>query len=326
MNNNNNCIDKGTEFCPCHLSETGDCSMCSMLAGKDFCDCKNYGGVCIYGEYIWNGKKAKEHRKAYTSKIVSKKLLDKNVIELEISMDENITKELDTPGAYIFIRPKDMDNCFDTPMSVFKTNSLKNTISIVLQEKGIKTKILGERNVGEELIVRAPYFNGIFGIDNIQNAKNGLSILIGRGIGVAPLIPVMKKLIKNGNKITLINDRGILNTNIIEENIKEIDMNYYEMNLLSGVNLSNEIKDFLNVYLKRSETNLIVTEGADIINSLICDFVSDRCKLACSNNTKMCCGEGVCGACTITYEDDSVRRYCKEQWPVKEVYKGRRSL
>ncbi|NFG18899.1 sulfide/dihydroorotate dehydrogenase-like FAD/NAD-binding protein, partial [Clostridium botulinum] len=42
------CIDAGSEYCPCHLAETGDCILCSQLSGKKFCDCINWKGVCIY--------------------------------------------------------------------------------------------------------------------------------------------------------------------------------------------------------------------------------------------------------------------------------------
>lgn len=40
------CIDAGTEFCPCHLAEEGECILCSQLHGKCFCDCVNWKGVC----------------------------------------------------------------------------------------------------------------------------------------------------------------------------------------------------------------------------------------------------------------------------------------
>lgn len=67
------CIDAGSEYCPCHLAETGDCILCSQLSGKKFCDCINWKGVCIYQEFIWNGKKAKEERETYLGKIIKKR-------------------------------------------------------------------------------------------------------------------------------------------------------------------------------------------------------------------------------------------------------------
>mgnify|MGYP000921887947 CR=1 FL=1 len=49
------CIDCGTEYCPCHLAESGECIMCSQLQGECFCDCVNWKGVCVYQELFNNG-------------------------------------------------------------------------------------------------------------------------------------------------------------------------------------------------------------------------------------------------------------------------------
>ena len=59
------CIDAGTEYCPCKLAESGECLICSQCQGECFCDCLNWKGVCIYQELYNNGNKAKEGRKTY---------------------------------------------------------------------------------------------------------------------------------------------------------------------------------------------------------------------------------------------------------------------
>jgi len=47
-------------------------------------------------------------------------------------------------------------------------------------------------------------------------------------------------------------------------------------------------------------------------------------KFSCCNNEKMCCGEGVCGACTIMNNDEKLRRLCKIQTEPKHILEGRR--
>ena len=49
------CIDVGSENCPCYLALTGDCLICSRLQGKDYCGC-NWAGVCVYNEFIQGNK------------------------------------------------------------------------------------------------------------------------------------------------------------------------------------------------------------------------------------------------------------------------------
>ena len=65
------CIDAGSENCPCLLAESGDCITCSRLQGKDCCDC-NWRGVCIYNEYIQNGKKINNRRESKKTRILKK--------------------------------------------------------------------------------------------------------------------------------------------------------------------------------------------------------------------------------------------------------------
>ena len=59
------CIDLGTEYCPCKLAEQGQCLICSQCQGECFWDCLNWKGVCVYQELYNNGNKAKEGRKTY---------------------------------------------------------------------------------------------------------------------------------------------------------------------------------------------------------------------------------------------------------------------
>ena len=65
------CIDAGSEYCPCYLAETDDCIICSHLQGKEFCDC-NWNGVCVYQDFCWLNEKKKDIRKTIEAQIVDK--------------------------------------------------------------------------------------------------------------------------------------------------------------------------------------------------------------------------------------------------------------
>ncbi len=66
------CIDAGTENCPCYLALTGDCLTCSRLQGKDYCDCM-WKGVCIYNEFQQAGERINNPRKDFKAKITARK-------------------------------------------------------------------------------------------------------------------------------------------------------------------------------------------------------------------------------------------------------------
>ena len=48
--------------------------------------------------------------------------------------------------------------------------------------------------------------------------------------------------------------------------------------------------------------------------------------LSCCNNFKMCCGEGICGACTARYAGHKVKRFCKLQTEPRNIFEGRRLI
>jgi len=65
--------------------------------------------------------------------------------------------------------------------------------------------------------------------------------------------------------------------------------------------------------------------GSDFLIREVVNFLKECCcadiGLSCCNNAKLCCGEGICGACTHNDSAQSVRRLCKEQvdpWYIAE--------
>ena len=70
----------------------------------------------------------------------------------------------------------------------------------MIEIRGIKTKQLLNIESGGEITIRGPYWNGVFGLKNIRKQKNNNVLVIARGIGMAPMMPVIKKLVENDNK------------------------------------------------------------------------------------------------------------------------------
>ena len=82
-----------------------------------------------------------------------------------------MVSELVHPGSYVFVRRPDTDTRFDTPISIMDTDTRNNTITIAIEIKGSKTKALDVLKLGEEMLVKAPFWNGILGLKNINQLK-----------------------------------------------------------------------------------------------------------------------------------------------------------
>lgn len=320
------CIDAGTEYCPCNLAETGNCILCSELCNKTFCDCINWKGTCIYQEYIWNNKKAKETRKSYLCKIVEKKKIENKLIILTIKLPYELAKSLVHLGSYVFLRNPSCEEFFNTPISIMHIDSDNNTIILAIEIIGTKTRKIEELNVNDNISVKGPYWNGVLGLRHVLNAKDGNSIIIARSIGLAPMLPVLKKLYENGNEITVILDKAEYKENYIEEYLNKYDVNVIECNTFDAGELTEDLKKLLTKITTENSINLVHCDGADILIYKVIEYLGDNFNYSCCNNAKMCCGEGVCGACTYRFKGHIVKRLCKLQVDPKYIFEGRRLI
>lgn len=320
------CIDAGTEYCPCHLSETGDCILCSQLSGKTFCDCINWKGVCIYQEYIWNGGKSKEGRKTYTCKIISKENPESKIMVFTVLAPHELVKNLIHPGSYVFLRDHKTSPFYDVPISIMDINVEDNTFTVAIEVKGVKTKKLDELKDEDKILVRGPYWNGELGLKHIYKSKDGVSIIIARGIGQAPMVPVLKKLYSNGNKTIVIFDKSNYKKSLIDKYLEMCNSEVIFSNTLHAGNLSEDFKNLLTQLMENNKVNLIHCSGPDILNFKILEYIGDKAPFSCCNNAKMCCGEGVCGACSVRFKGHKVKKLCKVQIEPKYIFKERRFI
>ncbi len=322
------CIDAGSEFCPCKLAENGECIICSQMHGECFCDCSNWKGVCIYQEFFNNGMKAKEGRDKYPCKILDIKNYDNSVIVLKFKTVHKLILDLVKPGSYIFICP-DEDKYFDMPISVLESNITENSITVAVEIRGIKTKKLLEFNIGDKIYIRAPYWNGIFGIKNIEKQNKSKCLVLGRGIGIAPMVPVIRKLILQGCSIETFVDYGGLKKGFLDEFLEKYNVKNVSKSMLEKGELSKECKDIINKSIE-NEVLYIHIAGADILTLKVIEYLDSLNRndilLSCCNNFKMCCGEGICGACTARYKGHKVKRFCKVQTDPRSIFEERRLI
>ncbi|MFT5872233.1 MAG: dihydroorotate dehydrogenase electron transfer subunit [Clostridium sp.] len=313
--------------CPCHLAETGDCILCSQLAGENFCDCSNWNGVCIYQEYVSNNYKAKESRKYYNCKILKKNKLENNIIIFTLEVSGKLVSELIHAGSYVFVRRPDTETSFDTPISIMDTDTRNNTITIAIELKGSKTKALDMLSLGDTMLVKAPFWNGILGLKNIYETKNSKCLIVARGIGQAPMIPPLKQLHANNNEIIVVLDNSPYENGFVDEYLEKYASKVIKCNTVCRGKITEEFNNILNDLINKNDIRLVHCDAADVLNYELMKVVEEidkNIKYSCCNNAKMCCGEGICGCCTRKNNDRKLRRLCKMQTEPKYVLEGRR--
>lgn len=317
------CIDSGTEFCPCSLAEKGECIVCSQLRGKKFCDCLNWKGTCIYQDYIWNMERAKKSREYLEFDIIEKEYIRDDIFILKIEVDRYLSRELNEFGAYVFMkRPEDSDE-YKVPISILESNMRDNIITSVIKVYGAKTKSL--EMVDKKILIKGPYYNGIQGIDNLKRLKNGNCLILGQGVGTAPTVLAAKKMLYRNNNIFALLDKGRSGENFAKSYFKELGCeNLEDVRFLdSNKSLLQDIKIKVKDIIEEKKIDLVFSAGSDGFHKEILTYIYNldkSIKFATTNNATMCCGEGICGSCHVKNASGEVIKACKQQYNPAEVF------
>ena len=304
------CADAGGKYCPCHLAYSKDCILCNMLNKNETCDCM-WQGVCIYNEVAHNKNVPVLQRQEYLCDIEEINPIEECTYLIKIKIPKVLSKDLCSPGAYILIKSKDKDSeMFNTPISVMDVDVDNNTVEVVVKTVGIKTKDLIKFN---QVYIKAPYFNGIFGLKEIKSTSKSNSLVILNGLSQVNSINVIRRLIENNNKVDVfINHNGIILENVIKK-ISDLGANIYHIDI-------DDDKAYIEDYIKTNNIRLVYSGGSNHFNKDIMNIVNsidENIRFAISNNNLICCGEGICGACSINLNGLKVKT-CKTQVSSKE--------
>ena len=308
------CADSGSKYCPCHLAYSNDCIRCNMLNKNKTCDCM-WQGVCIYNEVKHNKNSPVVQRSEYLCDIESMKVVEDNTYLIRIKIPKELSKDLRSPGAYVLIKRKDKESdIFSAPISVMDVDLDKNILEVIVRPIGIKTKGIINFN---QVYIKGPYFNGLFGIKDIKSTSKSNCLIILNGLSQVNSINVIRRLIENGNKVDVfINHNGVILDNVVQK-IYDLGANIYHIDIAQD-------KEFISDYIKSNYIKLVYSVGSNHFNKSvmdIVDYVDENIKLAVSNNNLICCGEGICGACSIDLNGVKVKT-CKTQVNSREYLKS----
>lgn len=314
-----NCIDAGSDNCPCYLAVTGDCLVCSRLQGKDCCEC-GWTGVCVYNEFIQGNKRVNNPRKDFEAEIIHQKFYKEDLVVYGLHVGKGFAMKASRPGSYLFARAGNTDRFYDIPLSVMKTDVEEGNIYLAVKIISAKTKALIEEK--NKLILRGPYRSGIHGISSITGNKaiNQKVLIIAKGIGIAPGVLVSQVL---GNKANV--DMVIDTEKISKEFIKDFidtrqcaDASEEDKNAYTGIqyiSLADKgAGSRLEKLMKKNNYDSVILLVSDYyIENLgnIIKRVLPAAGLAVSNNFHICCGEGLCGSCSVNTCGGELIKMCK---------------
>ncbi len=167
----------------------------------------------------------------------------------------------------------------------------KNSFGITIEEKGKFTKKISKIKKGTKLGIRGPYGNGF-------EIKNN-SIIVAGGLGMAPALPLIKKLknstiiqgAKSKKYLLFLKNKNLIDT--IEKNNNKII--YCTDDGSFGIHsfTTSILKEIIN-----KKTKTIYTCGPEIMIKKVFELC-EKNKIECQASLErmMKCAIGICGAC-----------------------------
>lgn len=310
MNSNTyECMDAGTENCPCYLAVTGDCLTCSRLQGKDYCDC-NWKGVCIYNEFMQGNGRINNPRKEFLAPLISKTMYLDDLAVFVLEVGRGFAIKASKPGSFVFMRNQNENRFYDMPISIMYADVEKGQIHVAVKVIAMKTKSLMEEEEG--FILRGVYRNGILGLKPFleKGKKAGSMLLVTKGVGIAPAVQ-MQAALDYHCKVDLLVDTDKISKSLIDDYMKKSEGSIHYIALAQ-----EDAQQKIAKLLKDNQYDGIAILASDYFIQTIRKLVEEtlpQAVIACSNNYHLCCGEGICGSCVAMGDDGKELKMCKCQ-------------
>jgi ferredoxin--NADP+ reductase len=225
--------------------------------------------------------------------IVRKEILNPQVKLLEI--DAPYVAKKAEPGQFIILRVNDEGERI--PLTIADYDRIKGTVTIIFQEVGATTRLLGSLEAGDKL----SDFCGPLGVPSHFHGVKKAAV-IGGGLGTAIAYPQAKKLHSMGVEVDVIT--GFRNKDLIllEKEMAQVSSRLF----VTTDDGSNGTKGFVSDILKKlieegNQYDVVIAIGPPIMMKVVCDVTRPHgIKTVVSLNPVMIDGTGMCGGCRVT--------------------------
>lgn len=246
-------------------------------------------------------------------KILANEAINANVKRMVIEAPQ--IAEAAQPGQFVHVKKPDSVNFLRRPFSIADADRENGTITLIYRIVGKGTAEYAAMKVGEAFSILGPIGNGFA-------LKDGRPLLIGGGVGIAPLIYLSRQL-KDKKPILLIGGKN-KDEVFWEKYLQEFADKIYITTDDGSVGFKGFTVQLLPQILAENNIEHIYTCGPNIMMEGVAKLAHKHdidCQV--SLEKRMACGIGVCLGCTFEDKLTGKRRKVCTEGPVfasKEVF------
>lgn len=226
------------------------------------------------------------------NKIVSKEQFSEKVFKLVV--EAPLIAKSRKAGHFVIVRVG--ENGERMPLTIADSDVEAGTITLVVQTVGYSSTKLCQLNEGD-------YITDVVGpLGQATHIENfGTVVCAGGGVGVAPMLPIIKALKQAGNKVVSVLAGRTKELIILEDEVSKYSDEVIIMTDDGSYGQKGVVTVGIEQVLQRETVNKVFAIGPAIMMKFCClltkkyDIPTDV-----SLNTIMVDGTGMCGACRIT--------------------------
>ena len=226
------------------------------------------------------------------NKILKKTQFSEKVFCLEV--EAPLIARSCRPGHFIIVRvDKDSER---VPYTIAKSDPLKGTLTLVVQEVGLSSTKLCQLNVGDEVQdIVGPLGNA----SKIE--KYGTVVCAGGGIGIAAILPILTALKQAGNRVVSVLAGRTKNLVIMVDDVKKYSDEVIIMTDDGSYGEKGVVTVGVEEVIKREHVDKVLAIGPPVMMKFT-SLLAHKYGIPndVSLNTIMVDGTGMCGACRLT--------------------------
>ena len=242
------------------------------------------------------------------NKIVHKQHFSENVVQLVV--EAPLIARSRRPGHFVIVIAD--ENGERIPLTIADSDIAAGTITLVIQAIGESTRKICALNPGDFLhdvvgpLGRATHIE-----------KFGTVVCCGGGVGVAPLLPIIKAMKQAGNKVISVLAARTADLIILREQVAEYSD---EVIIMTDDGSDGLVTDGVESVIQREHVDLVVTIGPAVMMKFV-SLLTKKYEVptVASLNTIMVDGTGMCGACRVTI--DGVMKFVCVDGPEFDAHK-----
>ena len=228
------------------------------------------------------------------NKLVEKEHFSERVVKLVV--EAPLIARSRRPGHFVIVRTGEHGERI--PLTIADADIEKGTITLVVQAVGDSSSKICTLNAGDYLTDVVGPLGQATHIANV-----GTVVCCGGGVGVAPLLPIVKAMKQAGNRVISVLAARTKDLIILEDQVREYSDEVIIMTDDGSYGTKGLVTNGIESVIQRETVNQVVTIGPAIMMKFVA-LLTQKYEIptVCSLNTIMVDGTGMCGACRITVD------------------------